>query len=175
MKEHLLQFFVPGIPRPGGSKRAFAIRKKDGSIGVRVADMGGNLTMTWRSTVADFARQAMQSHEPFTQAIVLEVLFRMPRPKAHFSHRTGEVSFRYELCLCTKRPDATKLLRAVEDALSGIVWHDDAQIVKQYVWKFYDVNPGAFITVSNADVFEVLQKRKEHVYREVQRKLTQDP
>lgn len=35
------------------------------------------------------------------------------------------------------KPDATKLVRAVEDALTGICWRDDAQIVNQDVRKRY--------------------------------------
>jgi Holliday junction resolvase RusA-like endonuclease len=38
-------------------------------------------------------------------------------------------------------PDATKLLRGLEDALTGVVWHDDAQIVSQHVEKRYALGP----------------------------------
>ncbi len=33
------------------------------------------------------------------------------------------------------KPDATKLVRALEDALTRIVWKDDAQVVTQVVHK----------------------------------------
>ena len=48
------------------------------------------------------------------------------------------------------KPDATKMLRAVEDAMTGIAWLDDAQIVRQVVTKRYaecDQKPGANVTV----------------------------
>jgi Holliday junction resolvase RusA-like endonuclease len=35
------------------------------------------------------------------------------------------------------RPDATKLWRPTEDALTGIVWRDDSQIIRQLVRKRY--------------------------------------
>jgi Holliday junction resolvase RusA-like endonuclease len=37
----------------------------------------------------------------------------------------------------TVKPDLTKLLRAVEDALTGVVWRDDSQIIHQVVNKEY--------------------------------------
>lgn len=35
------------------------------------------------------------------------------------------------------RPDVSKLIRATEDALTGIVYLDDAQIVEEHAYKFY--------------------------------------
>lgn len=162
---HLVQFFVPGIPRPGGSKRAFTVKRKDGSVSVRVADMGGELTMQWRSIVSDFGLRAMAGKKPFTQALSLEVLFRMPRPKAHLN-KYGALIPKYENELFTKRPDTTKLLRAVEDSLSGIVWEDDAQVVKQVAYKFYHALPGAFITVGEASRLDIVTKR-DQVYHNI--------
>ena len=40
------------------------------------------------------------------------------------------------------RPDVTKLLRAVEDAATGLLWADDAQIVTQSAAKRYGDGPG---------------------------------
>jgi Holliday junction resolvase RusA-like endonuclease len=39
------------------------------------------------------------------------------------------------------------LWRAAEDALTGIVWADDAQITDQRVQKCYSTMPGVSITV----------------------------
>ncbi len=36
----------------------------------------------------------------------------------------------------------------VEDALKGIAWMDDSQVVEQYVRKLYGVRPGAQISIS---------------------------
>ena len=64
----------------------------------------------------------------------LEVDFYVPRPKGHFGKRGLRLS---APAFPTVKPDATKLLRAVEDALTGIVWRDDAQVVEQHVSKLY--------------------------------------
>jgi Holliday junction resolvase RusA-like endonuclease len=35
------------------------------------------------------------------------------------------------------RPDVSKLIRATEDALTGIIYLDDAQIIEEHAFKFY--------------------------------------
>jgi Holliday junction resolvase RusA-like endonuclease len=51
------------------------------------------------------------------------------------------------------KPDASKLLRALEDPMSGIVYTDDARIATVLVAKEYarDCDPGAFVTISLLD------------------------
>ena len=145
----LVEFFVPGIPRPGGSKRAFAIRKKNGSTGVSVTDMGGAQTMEWRAIVAGFAFMAMKGNAPYQRPLCLEVTFYMARPKNHFTARKL-IREKNAADVPAKRPDLTKLVRALEDALTGVVWQDDSQIVQQRFLKTYCVAPGAKIVVSEA-------------------------
>jgi Holliday junction resolvase RusA-like endonuclease len=38
----------------------------------------------------------------------------------------------------TGKPDADKLLRAIGDALTGVVWVDDSQVCDAYVSKQWD-------------------------------------
>jgi Holliday junction resolvase RusA-like endonuclease len=47
----------------------------------------------------------------------------------------------------TTRPDALKLARAAEDALTGIIWTDDAVTVDLTIKKRYGELPGVNITV----------------------------
>lgn len=49
----------------------------------------------------------------------------------------------------TVKPDATKLWRSTEDALTGIAWRDDAQISVQVVEKRYGSQSGALIQISS--------------------------
>jgi Holliday junction resolvase RusA-like endonuclease len=79
---------------------------------------------------------------------VLEVEVVLPRPLSHRRKdgSTAPGAPRYPIT----KPDATKMLRAVEDAMTGIAWLDDAQIVRQVVTKRYaesDEKPGAKVTV----------------------------
>ena len=101
----------------------------------------------WRDRVAAFAIN-YKPDQLLTDALHLHVDFIMPRPKGHFG--TGKNAAKLKPSapkFHTKRPDATKLLRALEDALTGVIWRDDEQIVKQTVRKHYGQSPGAIVTI----------------------------
>lgn len=84
--------------------------------------------------VSDAAVTAMAGRELIDGPCMLTVDFYMPRPKWHFGKSGLRSSApRYP----TTRPDATKLLRSTEDAMRGIVWRDDSQVVRQNVCKWY--------------------------------------
>lgn len=171
MKE-IATFFVPGTPRPAGSKNAFPYRcKTTGKIKVRVVDASGKAGKQWRRDIAAHAKVAYRG-PLLTCPIIVNFVFFMPRPKAHL--RTGRFSGqrksnapRYH----TSKPDALKLARAVEDALTGIVWADDAQIIleditKQYqrfpVRGDYDRKPGVHVKIwaEMPPVFEGKESRE---------------
>ena len=143
-----IRFFAPGIPRPGGSKKGFYSAKLKR---VLIVDASKNVA-PWRQTLIHFAGMAYQG-PPLDGPLRLDVVFTMPRPKAHYRIRARlPQELRSEAPMFhTSAPDTTKLLRAVEDALTGIVWRDDRQIAVQYVTKFYGDRPGANITVGTLD------------------------
>jgi Holliday junction resolvase RusA-like endonuclease len=151
----MIRFHVPGIPRPGGSKTAKVVYRK-GGIPVLVNgrplvtmrdDAKGN--REWRACVADFARQAFAA-DPLAGPLRLTVVFTMPRLKGHY-RTNGEVKPNAPQHH-TVKPDATKLLRSTEDALTGILWRDDAQIAEQSARKVYGERPGAEIIVEELTV-----------------------
>lgn len=131
-----LSFTVFGPAQPAGSKRAFVMKGTNRAI---VTDANPKASV-WKEQVAREAGIAtgVGVHVLFCGPLSLEVLFVLPRPKAHY--RTGKHA--HELRpdaphFHTKKPDATKLLRAVEDAMTGVVWRDDAQVAHQVVRKVY--------------------------------------
>jgi len=138
-----VSFFVPGTPRPGGSKTAFPT--KSGKIAL--VDASGKAGRSWRSDVKVFAKQAY-SGPPMDGPVCLRLAFRMPRPKSHYrtGKRAGELRDGAPFWH-TSKPDLTKLVRSVEDALTGILWRDDAQIGEQIVDKQYAREIGVLITV----------------------------
>lgn len=52
----------------------------------------------------------------------------------------------------TKKPDFDNLAKIVCDALNGVAWHDDAQIVNAQVIKLYGVEPCVKVWISKEDV-----------------------
>lgn len=140
----MINFVAFGLPSPGGSKSAFR-NPRTGRI--VVVDAGGKKTRTWRNTVAHAARAAMQGGELMQPPLCLVIEFRMPRPKSHYK-ASGEIK-QDAPWFPIVRPDLTKLLRSTEDAMTGIVYHDDAQIVEQNIHRTYsdDEGTGARITI----------------------------
>lgn len=142
-----VHFFVPGIPATAGSKRAFPFRKADGKLGVRVTDSCAR-GKSWRDSVIAAAREAGVT--PMDGPLVLVCNFHMPRPKSHYiggDYAKGLRACARELWH-TKKPDLTKMVRAVEDALKHVAWHDDSQVVAQEPRKGYATNEvGAAITI----------------------------
>lgn len=142
-----IKFWVPGVPAPGGSKDAFR-HPKTGKIVVVDACARNK---PWRERVAAFA----MDHRPdklITEAIAIKVDFFMNRPKSHFGTGKNKNKLKPSAPMhCTKRPDTTKLFRALEDALTGIIWKDDEQVVRQIVQKHYAHNPGAFVHIKTME------------------------
>jgi len=140
-----ITFFVPGIPRPGGSKKGF-YNPKAGRVMMTKA--GGELEENWRQAVSFAAMRAMGERPPFAGPVVMDVVFFMPRPKSHY--RTGKHAGELRPDaprLHTKRPDKTKLIRGTEDAMTGIVFADDCLVWGGKTFKFYGARPGAMICV----------------------------
>jgi len=56
----------------------------------------------------------------------------------------------------TVPPDLDKLLRAVGDSCSGVIYDDDSQVIRTLAWKVYADNrePGAFIRVAELSQFD---------------------
>lgn len=143
-----VSFFVPGIPKPGGSKRAFVVKGR-----AIITEANAN-SKDWRTSVAQVATEAMRRHANGLFAGPLEVRFDfyMPRLKGHFttSKRDKVNTLKASAPIYHEtRPDTTKLIRSTEDAMKGIVWVDDSQVAKQTAIKRYGSTPGAQITVCN--------------------------
>lgn len=138
-----ISFWVPGIAKTAGSKRGF-VNKKTGRV-IIVDDC--EKSQDWKGDVKTFACGAMIGKTLMEGPLEFVCVFMVKRPKGHFrtganAHllRSGAPAFP------TSKPDATKLVRAAEDAMTGVVWIDDAQVVDQLVRKRYG-EPGVMITV----------------------------
>jgi len=133
-----LEFTVYGTPAPAGSKRGF--RTNYGRIIITDANPKAR---PWKALVTDAACQAIENGSGGRMGLLrgplyLECTFYLPRPKSHYgSGRNSQLVKPAAPEYPAGKPDATKLLRAVEDALNGVVWKDDAQVVMQFVVKMY--------------------------------------
>jgi crossover junction endodeoxyribonuclease RusA len=133
-------FTVAGIPAPQGSKT----RTKWG-----MREDNPN-TKPWRGAVASDATDAMNGRPPLDGPLELVAYFYFPRPKSHY--RTGRHAGELKPGApgyCTTKPDTDKLLRAIGDAVTGILVRDDSQFVHITARKLYGT-PRAVIAVAPA-------------------------
>lgn len=110
------QTFIPGTPIPQGSSKAFVVKGKP----VITSD-NGNLK-PWRADVAATVRSVVGPTIAYpTGPAALRMMFLMPRRAAEPKRVTPPH---------TRKPDLDKLVRAVCDAITGIVVTDDAQFAR---------------------------------------------
>lgn len=126
-------FEVFGVPIPKGSTKAFNVKGK--KFPVVTAD--NEKTKPWAQQITATA-MVLKQVPLWTGPVSLEVRFNMPKPMSLPKRR-----FSYP----TKKPDMDKLLRTVKDALKGIFYKDDAQVVEVLMRKCYAEVPSVIVTI----------------------------
>lgn len=120
-----LEFFVHGAPVTQGSLKI---------INGRIVHISGPKLKAWRNDIAQMARILMPAPEPLADCgFDVEVDFMLARPKSVPERKRSDPWV---------KPDADKLLRAVLDALEGVVFKNDSQALRVVSEKRY-VEPGA--------------------------------
>lgn len=129
----MTEFFAPGLPQPKGSMRGFVVK------GRAILTNASAKTKPWEHVVRFYAEQAglVCSSEP----VWLYLAFYMPRPKT------------VKRAWPSVKPDIDKLTRSVMDALTGVAWVDDSQVVVVEAAKMYQheaPGPGVRVRVGAA-------------------------
>jgi len=147
----MIRIVVYGLPIPQGSKKFVGMR---GDRPLMVED--NKRHRPWREQVTKQAAVAMAKQAKATTLegpLVVLMTFTLPKPKsAPKTRRTWP----------QKKPDASKLARAVEDSLTDAgVWADDALVVDLIARKRYPLEgadsleqPGVVIRIYEAGAFE---------------------
>lgn len=128
----IVTFDVSGQPVPKGSFRAFAHRTT-GQIIVQSQSRGS--LKAWETLIGFTARESMR--RPADGPIILSLAFTLRLPKSRDTR--------------PRRPDLDKLVRAVLDGLTGVAYHDDAQVISLAATKEYGGSPGVKIILVTAD------------------------
>lgn len=139
--------FVEGKPATAGSKKAFPFRRKNGKLGVSVVH-DNPAAKGWMEWVR-FCVSQYWIGPPTKEAIRLYLTFVATRPASHYTKNGTLKSSSPENPVY--KPDLTKMTRAVEDALTGLVWVDDSQVCWQVIQKEYGDRDGVLINVIVAD------------------------
>ena len=130
----ILSVLVRGIPVPQGRPRAFKLPTGQ----IRVYDPPQSLD--WKRTVMAQVLEGVRRQDLHIASgpLSVELTFGLSRPKS--------VSPRRRPHPITK-PDCDNLGKACLDAMRGIVYRDDAQIVELHITKAYRDVPGVGIRV----------------------------
>ena len=94
------------------------------------------------------AQQAMHGLEPMEGPLVATLAFIMPIPTSWSKrHRDDALT---GVMAHTSRPDLDNLIKTVLDALNGIAYTDDKQIVRLGATKAYGTDPKILISIRAA-------------------------
>lgn len=136
----MLEFVVYGKPATAGSKRGIPFKRDDDSLGVRMIHDNERFH-TFAAEVKDVALAQAQGQFFERGPIKLTVTVFRKRPANHYrtGAHEGEIKDwaldQHEYP--TTKPDLLKNVRAVEDALTGVLWKDDSQVVRHELTKVY--------------------------------------
>lgn len=138
---------VYGLPAPQGSKKAF---RNQHSGRIQMTESSAKVK-PWRQDVKYAAQtftEGMPDWAPLDGPLAVSMVFTFARPKGHFG--TGRNAGTLKASAPARPsgvPDLSKLARSTEDALTGLVWVDDARVVEyRHLAKHYaaDGTPDVF-------------------------------
>lgn len=184
--DRVLVLWVPGTPKPQGSKTALpqtrklkawlvrygrastllndrALRELEAAVNAasRVLMVESSKGLKdWRADVrAAATREFVVGGKPaqfMRGPLLLRAWFHMPRPLSHYVSGKRERGLKVDAPTYHEiAPDLSKLVRAIEDAMAGVVYADDKQVAALDVQKPYTGNqPGVRIAVSEMEAFE---------------------
>lgn len=142
----MLAFMVHGKPVGQGSMTAVYNRKTQRASIRHVQSLP---LMKWRRAIANEAKVA--GAVAAGGYVSISIVFGMPRPGFHYGISGLKEKYRYAL---PEYKDIDKLVRAVCDALSGVAYADDRQIVELHavrVFSPYTVIQVEYVTRENAE------------------------
>ena len=127
---------IPGVPQSKARPR-FATKNN------RVFAYTNERTASYESFIKLTYQQHYRGKQPLTGALCANITAYFPIPKsatkkAHESMLAGETQH-------TKKPDCDNIAKICLDALNGIAYHDDSQVIKLKVEKLYSDEPRAEI------------------------------
>ena len=131
-------FSVDGIPHGKGRPRF----RRTGNF---VSTYTDAKTKTYEALVKEAAQKAMGSTEPLETPVAFYCHIRLPVPKSYSKKRV-------EACLNgsekpTKKPDWDNVAKSIADAMNGVIYVDDSQIVHATISKKYSTTAGVDVMV----------------------------
>jgi Holliday junction resolvase RusA-like endonuclease len=137
-----IHFQVEGDPKGKGRPRFSRV----GSFTKVYTD---KQTLTYEAMIATFAKQAMGGTEPLKTPVSVFLYVRLPIPQSYPKKRR-------EACLSgsempCKKPDIDNIAKTYLDAMNGLIFVDDTQVIDLHVKKLYAEKAGVDVMVMEAE------------------------
>jgi Holliday junction resolvase RusA-like endonuclease len=124
----MISFTVPGIPIAQPRPRACAF-VRGGKVRTRIYRDDDSPIHAWRQAVTLAARMKYQG-PPLEGPVGVKMDFFLARPKSMQWKKRPMLR-----CWHDSRPDLDNFVKGVLDALNGILWEDDGQVVQMKAQK----------------------------------------
>ena len=135
------EFTIPGTPqakqRPRFSRRGSYVTSYTPEMTVNYENL---VKVSWANANADMK---------LTGALGAEVKLFFPIPKS--VSKKKRLAMEIGTVYHTKKPDVDNCLKSIFDALNGIAYDDDSQIVAVTAAKFYSENPRAWVKITELE------------------------
>jgi Holliday junction resolvase RusA-like endonuclease len=136
----MINLTIPGAPTGKGRPR-FAIR------GGFARAYTPEKTASYESLVKLAAADAMQSSAPFTHPVRVTIHATFAPPASWSEKKRNTAIAETNGIRPAKKPDADNIAKIICDAMNGIVYRDDAQVVTLCVEKRYGVSDGVLVQI----------------------------
>ncbi len=123
---------IPGPPRP---ERKRSYRRGQHTVRVDTPEAAD-----WKARAALCAREAYQG-PPLEGALAVEITVAKLKPKSWPKKRNW----------WTTKSDLDNYCKSTFDALTGIIWRDDAQVVRLYMEKGFEAQEEVRVTVEELE------------------------
>jgi len=133
-----IHFQVEGDPRGKG-------RPRFGRFGKFTRVYTDKQTQDYENLIKFFATEAMGSTDPLETPVSVYLYIRHGVPQSYSKKRT-------EACLSglekpCKKPDIDNIAKTYLDAMNGVIFKDDTQVIDLHVKKVYSAAPGVDVMV----------------------------
>lgn len=137
----LLAFTIPGNPVAKG-------RPKLTTIAGMARAYTPQKTRNYETLVRLACQQAMAGRAPFDEPLRMQVSIFLAIPESWSKKKAALAADGY--VKPTKKPDASNILKAVEDGMNSVAYTDDSRIVDLVVTKRYSDQPRVEVAVFHA-------------------------
>ena len=126
-----IEIYIPGNPVAQG-------RPKFARRGAHVTTYDPDKSRDWKNYVKMTVAEDVQAPFPAGMPLVMSVQFHLLRPASISAKKRP---------FPTVKPDVDNLVKGIKDALTGIAWVDDCQVIRLYASKEYTDKPGVSIRI----------------------------